>query len=77
MYTPRRSPFLHSLWVLGVDAGSQAQLEKEFAEMGAQVGKVGGQVGAVQEGLDHDRLLWESQVPVSYTHLTLPTICSV
>ena len=30
--------------------------------MAAQVGKVGGQVGAVQEGLDHDRLLRESQV---------------
>ena len=47
---------------MGVDAGPQAHLEKEFAEMAAQVGKVGGQVGAVQEGLDHDRLLRESQV---------------
>ena len=69
----------HAVWAL-MDYGFKAVFSSRFADIfRGNAGKAGLVAGLMAQ--DDIELLWklmeETPGPVSYTHLTLPTICSV
>ena len=68
--------YLHNQWVENVDT-IIAELERDVFGHNSQYGKDGTPAGILAERMYFVYSILFGLLPVSYTHLTLPTICSV
>ena len=58
-------------------ASSDAKMLERMIASGVNVVRLNFSHGTAQDHIERARLVREASEPVSYTHLTLPTICSV